>query len=191
MIREKMENAWGIDYDPPREVGLTIMEMSEGMLKGQIRGLYIMGENPVLSDPDANHLVKALKCLDFLVVQDLFLTETARLAHLVLPGSSFAEKEGTFTNTERRVQRVRQAIPPLGESRPDSQIICELSTRMGYPMHIDGAEAIFEEIRSVTPSYAGITYGRLEENRPAMALPHPGTSRHALSAPGPVHPGIG
>jgi formate dehydrogenase alpha subunit len=177
LVREKMEEAWGVN-GLPGEIGLTIMEMSEGMLKGQVRGLYIMGENPVLSDPDADHLIKALKRLDFLVVQDLFLTETARLAHLVLPGTSFAEKEGTFTNTERRVQRVRRAIPPLGESRPDWQIICELSTRMGYPMHFDGAEAIFEEIRAVTPSYAGITYGRLERTGlqwPCPTLEHPGT----------------
>jgi predicted molibdopterin-dependent oxidoreductase YjgC len=173
-----MEKAWGVQ-GLPEEVGLTIMEMSEGMHQGRVRGLYVMGENPVVSDPDVNHLIQALKRLDFLVVQDIFLTETARLAHLVLPGASFAEKEGTFTNTERRVQRVRRAIPPLGESRPDWQIICDLSTRMGFPMHFDGAEAIFEEIRTVTPSYAGITYGRLERTGlqwPCPTLDHPGTT---------------
>jgi formate dehydrogenase alpha subunit len=178
LAREKMEKAWGVE-GLPGEVGLTIMEMSAGMHQGRVRGLYIMGENPVVSDPDVNHLIQALKRLDFLVVQDIFLTETARLAHLVLPGTSFAEKEGTFTNTERRVQRVRRAIPPLGESRPDWQIICELSTRMGFPMHFDGAEAIFEEIRTVTPSYAGITYGRLERTGlqwPCPTLEHPGTT---------------
>ena len=176
-IKEKMEKAWGVKglSDKP---GLTLMEITEGAKNKTIRGLYIFGENPVVSDPDTHHLTQALKALDFLVVQDLFLTETAQLADVVLPGASFAEKEGTFTNTERRVQRVRQAITPLGEARPDWRIIAELSTRMGLPMGYENPEAIYEEVRSLTPSYAGITYQRI--NRAGIQWPcptpdHPGT----------------
>jgi formate dehydrogenase alpha subunit len=178
VIVEKMEKAWGIPglSDKP---GLTLMEMTEGARNKTVRGLYIFGENPVVSDPDSKHLIQALKSLDFLVVQDIFLTETAQLAHVVLPGASFAEKEGTFTNTERRVQRVRQVIPPPGEARPDWQIIAELSTRMDLPMHYKNPEMIFEEIRSVTPAYAGITYQRINRTGiqwPCPTLDHPGTT---------------
>jgi formate dehydrogenase major subunit len=177
VIVEKMEKAWGVQglSDKP---GLTLMEITEGAKNKTIRGLYIFGENPVLSDPDSNHLIQALKSLDFLVVQDIFLTETAQLAHVVLPGASFAEKEGTFTNTERRVQRVRQAIAPLGEAKPDWRIIAELSTRMGLPMTYKNPEAVFEEMRLVTPAYAGITYQRLNRSGiqwPCPTLDHPGT----------------
>ncbi|MBI5582503.1 MAG: formate dehydrogenase subunit alpha [Deltaproteobacteria bacterium] len=173
----KMEKVWGV-RDLPGEVGLTLMEMTAAVVRGDVRGLYILGENPVLSDPDSTHLAAALQKLEFLVVQDLFLTETARLAHVVLPGASFAETDGTFTNTERRVQRVRRAIPPVGDSRPDWQVICSLSERMGYPMPYASAEEIFNEIRSVTPSYAGITYARIEREGlqwPCPTLDHPGT----------------
>ena len=175
---DKMEKAWGVK-GLSSQAGLTLMEMTEGALKKEIRGLYIFGENPVVSDPDSHHLIHGLKALDFLVVQDIFLTETAALADVVLPGASFAEKEGTFTNTERRVQRVRQAISPLGESRPDWQILADLSTRMGLPMPYQNPEEIFEEIRSLTPSYAGITYQRLNKvglQWPCPTLEHTGTS---------------
>jgi formate dehydrogenase major subunit len=167
---EKMEKAWGVE-GLSNQPGLTLMEMTQGALQKEIRGLYIFGENPVLSDPDSHHLIKALKETDFLVVQDIFLTETAQLATVVLPGTSFAEKEGTFTNTERRVQRVRQAIPPQGGARPDWKIIADLATRMGLPMAYENPEAIFEEVRSLTPSYAGITYQRI--NRVGIQWPCP------------------
>jgi predicted molibdopterin-dependent oxidoreductase YjgC len=152
--------------------------MLPAISKGGIKALYIMGENPALTDPDSDHAVKAMQQLDLLVVQDIFLTETGKLADVVLPASSFAEKEGTFANTERRVARVRQAIPPVGQSRPDWKIICELSNRLGYPMDYADPEAVFEEIRKVTPSYAGISYKRLDAGGlqwPCPTEEHPGT----------------
>ena len=175
--RAALEKEWGVTGIPDKP-GLTLMEMTNGMAKKTIRAAYIMGENPVVSDPDSQHIIKALEEVDFLLVQDIFLTETARLADVVLPGASFAEKDGTFANTERRVQRVRKAIEPVGGSKPDWQIISEISTRMGYPMQYPNAEAIFEEIRRVTPSYAGITYERIEEKGlqwPCPGEDHPGT----------------
>ena len=176
--RAKMEAAWGVKNLPDKP-GMTMTEMVPAMSKGNFKALYLVGENPVVSDPDADHVVKAFQKLDFLVVQDIFLTETARLADVVLPATSFAEKEGTFSNTERRVGRVRQAIPPVGDSWPDWRIIAELSRRLGYPMDYADPEAIFEEIRQVTPSYAGITYARLDTEGglqwPCPATDHPGT----------------
>ena len=176
--RAKMEAAWGVE-NLPDWVGLTMTGMVPAIPEGKIKALYIVGENPVISDPDSDHLVKALKQLDFLVVQDIFLTETAKLADVVLPAATFAEKSGTFSNTERRVAPVNQVIPPLGDSRPDWQIIAEISRRLGYPMDYADPEAIFEEIRKVTPSYAGITYARLEAEGglqwPCPTTEHPGT----------------
>jgi formate dehydrogenase alpha subunit len=176
--RAKMEAAWGVK-NLPDWVGLTMTGMVPVIPEGKIKALYIVGENPVVSDPDSDHLVKAFQKLDLLVVQDIFLTETARLADVVLPATTFAEKEGTFSNTERRVARVRQVIPPIGDSRPDWQIIVELSRRLGYPMDYPNPEAIFEEIRRVTPSYAGITYARLDTEGglqwPCPTTDHPGT----------------
>ena len=161
-VASKIAEAWGVHHLPDQP-GLTVIEIMRAALKKEIRGLYIMGENPALSDPDSNHVRESLKNLDFLVVQDLFLTETAQWAHVVLPGVSFAEKEGTFTNTERRVQRVRRAVLPVGQARPDWEIIGEISSRMGFPMRYAKAEDIFDEMRQLTPSYAGITYSRLEK----------------------------
>jgi formate dehydrogenase alpha subunit len=157
---EKFSKAWGKEL--PQDVGLTIPEMLSGATEGSVRALYIMGENPMVSDPDIHHVEKALKALDLLVVQDIFLTPTAELAHVVLPGTSFAEKEGTFSHTERRVLRVRKAIEPVGDARPDWEIIKEVSNRFGYDMPFASPEAIMEEIASLTPSYGGITYDRLE-----------------------------
>jgi predicted molibdopterin-dependent oxidoreductase YjgC len=154
------------------------MEMMKGIAEGKVKALFIMGENPLLSDPNANKVQEELKHLDLLVVQDIFLSETAELAHIVLPGVSFAEKDGTFTNTERRVQRVRKAIEPVGNSRPDWQIISDLSTRLGYPMQYNSPAAIMEEIASLTPSYGGIRYERLEGlglQWPCPSVDHPGT----------------
>ncbi len=176
--RAKMEAAWGVT-GLPDYVGLTITQMLPAISEGGIKALYIMGENPAISDPDCTHAVKEMQELEFLVVQDIFLTETARLADVVLPACTFAEKDGTFTNTERRVARVRQAIAPVGQSKPDWQIISDLAQRLGYPMQYAGPEAIFEEIRRVTPSYAGMTYQRLEMEGlqwPCPTTDHPGTA---------------
>ena len=174
--QKKFESAWNAELSD--QVGLTIPDMMSGLLEGSVKALFVMGENPMLSDPDVNHVEKALKAAELLVVQDIFLTPTAELAHVVLPGTSFAEKEGTFTNTERRVLRVRQAIEPVGDSRPDWQIIQEISNHFGYAMEYDSPEAIMAEIAGLTPSYGGITYDRLEGEGlqwPCPTTEHPGT----------------
>jgi formate dehydrogenase alpha subunit len=171
--RWKMEAAWGV-RNLPGWVGMTMTEMLPAIPRGGIKALYIIGENPVISEADTNHVINPLQQLDFLVVQDIFLTETGKLADVVLPAASFAEKDGTFTNTERRVARVRQVIPPVGDARPDWQIIAEISKRLDHPMPFTRVEDIFEEIRRVTPSYAGITYDRLEaEGGLQWPCPHP------------------
>jgi formate dehydrogenase alpha subunit len=175
-VKEKFEQLWETTLSGKE--GMTAPEMLSSVEKGELKAMYIMGENPVLSDPDVAHTVKALKALDFLVVQDIFMTETAALADVVLPAASFAEKSGTFTNTERRVQRVRRAVNPPGQSRPDSDIIMELSMRMGYPMPFSRVEDIFTEIGRAWPAMSGITYGRLEEGGlqwPCPTHEHPGT----------------
>jgi formate dehydrogenase alpha subunit len=176
--REKFEKGWGVDYLSGNP-GLTIMEMMEAAHSGDVKVLYVMGENPLISDPDINHLKKALERVDFLVVQDIFLTDTARYADVVLPAASFAEKEGTFTNTDRRVQRVRKAIEPPGEAKEDAWIIAQIATRLGYDMGDISAPKVMEEIASLTPSYGGISYERLEElgelRWPCPTPDHPGT----------------
>lgn len=160
-IRKKFEEAWGMPL--PKEAGLTLTEMMPAAAKGTIKGMYIMAENPMLSDPDINHVEEALLNLEFLVVQDIFLTETARLADVVLPGVSFAEKEGTFTNTDRMVQRVRKAIDPIGNSKADWQIICALATKLeSSKFTYDSPEDIFNEMAQLTPSYHGMNYQRME-----------------------------
>ena len=176
-INQRMANAWGVKGLPPQP-GLTVTQMMEKAHSGEIKALYIVGENPMVSDPDLNHAQKSLEKLDFLVVQDIFMTETAQLADVVLPSASFAEKEGTFTNTERKVQRVRRALAPPGAAKTDSDIIGELSGRMGYPMAYADSRAVMEEIASVTPSYCGINYQRLEKGGihwPCTGTDHPGT----------------
>ncbi|HUU58032.1 MAG TPA: formate dehydrogenase subunit alpha, partial [Phycisphaerae bacterium] len=175
-IRAKFQDAWGVGLSG--QAGLTLVEMINAAADGRIKALYVMGENPMLSDPDVNHVEEALRKLDFLVVQDLFLTETAQLADVVLPAAGFAEKDGTFTNTERRVQRVRKGIDPPGEARLDWEILCDLARRMGYEMSYRDASQIQDEIASLTPSYAGITYDRLETGALQWPCPdrdHPGT----------------
>lgn len=146
----------------PTKPGLRAMEMIRAAETGSIRAMHIMGENPVRAFPESPRIEKALSGLDFLVVQDLFLTETANLAHAVLPACSFAEKDGTFTNIERRVQRIRNAVDPFQQSRPDWEILCRLSKRLGYPMEYRSTEAIMEEIASLVPFYSGITQPSLE-----------------------------
>jgi formate dehydrogenase major subunit/formate dehydrogenase alpha subunit len=175
--RRRMSAAWEVDQLPERP-GLKVTQMVPGAHDGTLKAMYIIGENPLVSDPDLNHTHKSISKLDFLVVQDIFLTETAQLADVVLPAVCFAEKEGTFTNTERRVSRVRKAVDPPGQARQDWQIVCDISTRMGYPMSYAGSEAIMEEIRQVTPSYAGIAYERIKREGlhwPCPNIEHPGT----------------
>jgi formate dehydrogenase alpha subunit len=172
----KFSQAWGRDL--PKQPGLTLTDMFPAIEAGKIKALYIVGENPMVTEPDLHHAEAALQKLEVMVVQDIFLSQTAQLAQVVLPGASFAEKSGTFTNTERRVLLVSQAIQPVGESRPDWQITQDLATRLGYPMNYAGAEEIFEEIRQLTPSYAGMTYERLQGQGlqwPCPTVEHPGT----------------
>ncbi len=173
---KKFEAAWGAKLST--KPGLTLMEIMAAAGKGEIKALYIMGENPLLSDPDLKHVEEELRNLELLIVQDIFNTETSRLADVVLPAASFAEKEGTFTNTERRVQRVRKIVDAPGEAKADWEIISDISTKMGYPMKYASAKDIFDEIIKVTPSYAGITYERLENEGiqwPCPTADHPGT----------------
>ncbi len=170
-VNEKFSKAWGCELS--LKPGLTVGEMMDAAHHGDLKGLFILGENPVLSDPDINHVKHSLKNLEFLVVQDIFLTETAELADVVLPGASFAEKDGTFANSERRVQRVRKAIEPVGNARPDWQIIAEIGTLMGYPMNYSCPEEIFAEISALTPSYGGISYARLEQGGIQWPCPNP------------------
>jgi formate dehydrogenase major subunit len=176
VANEKFSKAWGKDL--PKKPGMTITDMIPAIEEGKLKALYVVGENPMVSDPDSHHVEDALKKLDLLMVQDIFLTPTAKMAHIVLPGTSFAEKSGTFSNTERRVLLVREAIPPKGEARPDWAIVQELSNRLGYPMNYSSPEDVFQEIRQLTPSYAGITYERLAEaglQWPCPTEEHPGT----------------
>ena len=161
-IKNKFESAWQVE-NLPDKVGLTVTEIIKNAGQGKIKGLYIIGENPVISDPDSNHVREYLKRAEFLVVQDIFLTETAQYADVVLPAASFAEKEGTFTNTERRVQRIRKVINPPGQAKPDWQILCELAKRSGYKgMNYRHPSEVMDEIASLTPIYAGISYARLD-----------------------------
>jgi formate dehydrogenase alpha subunit len=161
-LRGKFEQAWGATV--PEKPGLTVVEMMDAAYEGRIRAMYIMGENPVVSDPDSSHVVEALKSLDLLVVQDIFLSETAALADVVLPAASGLEKDGTFTNTERRVQRIRKALDPVGESMPDWMILCALADRMGCggQFKYDDPGQIMAEASGLAPSYGGISYERLE-----------------------------
>ena len=142
--------------------GLTVTEIIAGALTGEIKGMYMMGENPFLSDPNVNKVRKGLAALDFLVVQDIFLTETAEFADVILPATTALEKIGTYTNTDRRVQIGRPAMRPPGEARQDWEIICELSTRFGYEMAYEDPSEVFDELVSVMPSYAGMSYDVLE-----------------------------
>ena len=176
-VRKKFEEAWGVEL--PSEPGLTATEMMDAAAKGDIKAMYIIGENPMLSDANLHHAEAALKNLDFLVVQDIFLTETAELADVVLPASSFAEKEGTFTATDRRVQRVRKAVELPGEARADNEIVADLSRRMGYDMGDVTPSLVMDEIASLTPHYGGISHARLDEgvtlHWPCPDAEHPGT----------------
>jgi formate dehydrogenase major subunit len=160
--RAKFEQAWGATLDP--KPGLTVVEIMDAIDAGQIRGMYIMGENPAMSDPDANHARAALAALEHLVVQDIFLTETAYLADVILPASSFPEKTGTFTNTDRLVQLGRQAIDPPGEAKQDLWIIQQMAKRLGLEWNYGHVSEVFDEMRHTMASIGGITWERLERN---------------------------
>ncbi len=176
-VREKFEAAWGCNLSATP--GLTLTEILQAAHDKRIKALYVVGENPVLTESDASHAKEALEALEFLVVQDIFLTETALLADVVLPAASFAEKDGTFVNTERRVQLVRKAIEPRGDARPDWWITCQIARRLGGKgFDFDSPKEIMIEISSLTPSYGGITYDRLEAGGvqwPCPSQDHPGT----------------
>ncbi len=156
----RFESLWGTTLD--RQPGLTVVEVMQAIERGEVRGMYIMGENPAMSDPDAQHAREALAALDHLVVQDIFLTETACLADVVLPASAFPEKTGTFTNTDRTVQLGRQAIDPPGQARQDLWILMQMAARLGLDWHYGGVEDVFDEMRQAMPSIAGMTWDRLE-----------------------------
>lgn len=175
-VQAKFEQAWGVSLSG--ELGLTLTEGMQAAHDGQVRAIYIMGEDPMMSDPDLNHVRQCLERVEFLVVQDIFPTETTPYADVILPAASFAEKDGTFTNSERRLQLVRKAIDPPGEARQDWEIICELATRMGYLMAYDSPAEIMEEAASVTPIYGGMRHERLGEvglQWPCPTVDHPGT----------------
>ena len=175
--RRRMAEAWKVEK-LPAFAGLKVTQMMPAAHEGKLKAMYIIGENPMVSDPDLNHVEESLSHLDFLVVQDLFLTETAAKADVVLPSACYAEKDGTFSNTERRVQRVRKAVEAPGEAREDWKIICDIAGRMGYPMPYADSREIMDELRRVTPSYAGISYERIEHEGIHWPCPneeHPGT----------------
>lgn len=175
-IRSKFEGEWKVKLSD--KAGLTAIEMMDAAYEGTLKALYVMGENPMLSDPDIAHTKKAFENLDFLVVQDIFMTETAEAADVVLPAASFAEKEGTFTNTERRVQMIKKVVPPPGEAKEDSWIITRLSAGMGYDMKYKGMDEVLDEIGRVWPALAGLSYARIGKRGiqwPCPTPDHPGT----------------
>jgi len=161
-VRDIFETFWGARLDPDR--GLTVVEIMNAIKAGAIAGMYIEGENPAMSDPDLNHARESLAALDHLVVQDIFLTETAFHADVILPASAFPEKSGTFTNTDRRVQMARIAVPPPGDARQDWWIIQQIGLRMGLDWSYDGPADVFSEMAAIMPSLAHITWERLERD---------------------------
>jgi len=175
-VRDKFERAWGVPI--PEKPGLTVVEMFQAALAGGVKAMIIMGENPMVSDPDIQHVAEALEKLEFLAVLDIFPNETSRFADVILPAASFAEKDGTFTSTERRVQRIRAALAPPGEAKPDWETLCQLSTRLGYPMSYGHPSQIMDEVASLVPIYGGVSYERLEGEGlqwPCPGPDHPGT----------------
>lgn len=172
-VREKFEAAWATPLDP--EPGLTVVEIMKEALAGSIRGMYILGENPFISDPNSNKVRKALSALDFLVVQDIFLTETAEFADVILPASSYFEKTGTYTNTDRRVQLGQPVLTPPGESRQDWEIICEIGKRIGVAMNYESPAEVFEEFSSLTANYRGLSHENLGPTGKLWPCPDPET----------------
>ena len=176
-VREKFEAAWGSEL--PKRRGITKITAMNQMLRGRVRGVYIMGENTVISDPNTNHAQAALEATDFIVVQDIFMTDTAKLADVVLPAASFAESDGTFANSERRVQRVRPAIKPVGESRTDVDILLDVMKRFGVSQNLNTSSDVWDEMRRLAPILTGISYERLDNEGgiqwPCPSEDHPGT----------------
>jgi formate dehydrogenase major subunit len=175
-VKLKFEKAWNTKLSD--KVGLSIPKVLNAIAKDEVKLLYVFGENPMRSDPDITHVEHCLKHLDCLIVQDIFLTETAELADVVLPGVSYAEKDGTFSSTDRTVQRVRKAVEPKGNTLPDWQILRDIMKAMGYEANYNSPEDIFNEMRSLTTSYAGISYKRMEDGGITWPCPnesHPGT----------------
>ncbi len=178
--RRKVAAVWSSPYEAlSGRIGLTTVEIMQAAHRGEIRGMYIMGENPMLTDPNQRHVREALERMEFVVVQDIFLTETTELADVIVPGTAFAEKNGTFVNSDRRLGRVRRAVDPPGKARQDWKVLWEIAARMGHPMNDYRDESeIFDEIAAVTPIMAGIFYDRLEEEGIQWPCPdkdHPGT----------------
>ncbi len=176
VVRLKFAEAWQVDL--PTNRGGRITDFIEQAGDGVLRGFYVFGEDPVLSEPNQAKVIASLEKLEFLVCQEIFMSETAKLADVILPATSFAEKDGTFTNTERRVQRVRKAVEPPGEAKPDWEILCLMSTAMGHPMSYESAGQIFDEMASLTPSYAGMSFDRIDDvglQWPCPTDDHPGT----------------
>ena len=179
-IRRKFAKAWGVPYEKlSPTLGLTIPDIMNGVLEGKVKAIYIFGENPMLSDPNLHHVEHALSQVDFLVVQDIFINETGRMADVILPAVSFAEKSGTFTNTERRVQLVRPFLDPPGNARQDWDIITEVANRLGADWSYKDPSEIFDEMAKVTPQYAGMSFERLDKEGglqwPCPTKDHPGT----------------
>ena len=172
-VRAKFEAAWGRELDP--NPGLTVVEIMKAALAGSIRGMYILGENPFISDPNSNKVRKALSALDFLVVQDIFLTETAEFADVILPASSYFEKSGTYTNTDRRVQLGHPVLASPGEARQDWQIICEIAGRLGFPMEYESPAEVFAEFAGLTTSYNGLSHDNLGPTGKLWPCPDPET----------------
>ena len=181
--RRVFEEAW--EKEIPEKSGMTYLEIFDGILEGKIKALFVFGEDPFITLPNLERLKNGLHQLEFLVVQDCFMTHIGKYAHVLLPGVTFAEKDGTFTSMERRIQRVRQAISPVGESRPDWKILSDLSTRMGYPMRYQNPAEIMDEIASLIPFYANATYPKLEKGGaqwPLLNGPVSGKKRRFLPA---------
>ena len=176
LVKAKFEAAWECELS--NRPGITVTETADAIYRGDIKGIYVMGENPMLSEPYLKHAQRAFEQLEFLVVQDIFPSETAWMADVVFPAAAFAEKDGTFTSTERRVQRVRQALMPQGEAKADWQIISALADKMGQPFNYESSDQIMEEIASLTPIYGGIRFDRLDDKGlqwPCPDISHPGT----------------
>jgi predicted molibdopterin-dependent oxidoreductase YjgC len=184
-VKANFEQHWGVSLNP--QPGLTATEMVDGAYNRSIRGMFVLGENPMMSEPNQNHARHALEKVEFLVCQDIFINETGEMADVILPATSFAEKDGTFTNTDRRIQRCRTAVPPVGDSRPDWDILSDLGRRVAARLEIEmthgfdyaDPEAIWEEMRQVTTDFWGIDYARIEREGgvhwPCPSFDHPGT----------------
>jgi len=185
--QQRFEQAWGVPLSP--DPGLTLPQLMDAMCEGHVKGMYVMGEDIVLSEPDVTTLEEGLNNIEFLVVQDIFFNETCRFADVVLPAACFAEKDGVFTNSDRRVQRVRKAAEPPGQARPDWEILVELAQRVGYPMpSYEHPGQVYAEMAALCDKFAGISYERLEQNPRGLQWPcptpdHPGTPTLHMHGP--------